>query len=874
MRRTMLQVLAASTILTVGWAASAHAQAVGAAPADAAHTADEEIVVVGSSLRVTEAKIARGTTPVQIVSAEEMQLSGQKAVADLVRTQPVFSGTSASAEGQGLGRSTLNLRGVGDQYTLSLVNGRRFAVNGAANVGIIPESAIERIEVLTSGASAIYGSDAVAGVVNIVLRKDADGVGGSVRYGEGTARLAERQVSAYIGSRGDNGGFILSVDHFERKGLRGKELPTGTNNLARFGGIDFRSDATNPGRIILPNGDNVILNTDLFGPGTFSNNPASYRPFVYDRDAHDRWDGGIYAISPTKRTSLMFSGHRDLGPDTKLSLDVIANRTKDRYLTGSSVALIDVPANNPYNPFGVPASVAYRFSDYADGPYNRGIGAIQAYRIDTLSSALTLEHSFSDKLRLSATANYFREESHLRIPNAYSAAGLAAAIARTGPDAFNAFCNRCNNDAQFQGVLVGTYNDQTSELIDFDTRLTGSLMELGGGDLAFAVGAGYRHESYEVRPDQQLAQGLLIDQGLVSAQSLSRKVTSVFAELRAPVLEGLELQAAARYEHYSDFGGTFNPLVAAKWEAVPDQLIVRASYSTSFRAPFLQDLTSERTSSQVPVFDPVRNATVNAAAITGGNPNLDSEDAKTFSAGVVMTPEFARGLQVTIDWFRLKQNNLVIAPSPQSVIAGLAPGTVTRGPNVGGAGRDTLIEALKTNGANRTISGIDFAATYRTEFSDKGVLTLDLAGTRLLDFKVDMRDGSGLVEQAGSYSPLFGGLPKWKLVAGPTVKYGWFTTNLKVRHAGGYTDPDFFGIPPRKVGSVNYIDIAARIDLGDDGLALIPGGEFTIGATNLTNKLPPFVRSASLFFGDGAAWDRGNFDISGRFVYASLGVRF
>src|SRR5690606_15552813 len=136
---------------------------------------------------------------------------------------------------------------------------RRFSVNGAANVGIIPESAIERIEVLTSGASAIYGSDAVAGVVNIVLRKDADGIGGSARYGEGTAGLAERQFSAFIGNRGDNGGFVLSVDHFERKGLRGKDLPTGSNNLERFGGIDFRSDATNPARITLPDGSDVIL---------------------------------------------------------------------------------------------------------------------------------------------------------------------------------------------------------------------------------------------------------------------------------------------------------------------------------------------------------------------------------------------------------------------------------------------------------------------------------------------------------------------------------------------------------------------------------------------------------------------------------------
>lgn len=871
MRRTGFHLLVASTILAVGWAGSAQAQGSDAAPAD---QGDEEIVVVGSSLRVTEAQIARGTTPVQVLSQDQLQLAGQKAVADLARTQPAFSGTSGSAEGQGVGRSTLNLRGVGDQYTLSLINGRRFSVNGAANVGIIPESAIDRIEVLTSGASAIYGSDAVAGVVNIVLRRDADGVGGSVRYGEGTGGLAERQYSAFIGNRGDNGGFIISVDHFERDGLRGKDLPTGTNNMTRFGSLDFRSDATNPARIILPDGSNFILNTDQFGPGTFSNNPASYRAFDFERDAHDRWDGGMYAISPSKRTSVMLSANRDLGPDTKLTLDVIANRTKDQFIVGSTVAVIDVPATNPYNPFGVPVTSVYRFSDFSDGPFGLGIGGITSYKVDTLSSAVGIEHKFSDTLRFAATANYFREESHQSIPNAYSADGLVAAVNRAGSDAFNPFCNRCNTAEQFRGVLAGTFIDQTSELIDFDARLTGTLAELAGGDLAFAVGGSYRHESFKVRPDQHLVQGLLIDQGLVNNQSLSRNVTSVFAELRAPVLETVELQAAARYEHYSDFGGTFNPLVAAKWEVVPDAVIFRASYSTSFRAPFLQDLTNDRTSSQVPVFDPVRNATVNAVAITGGNPDLDSEDAETFSAGLVLTPTFAPGLQVTIDWYRLKQKNLVIAPTPQSVIAGLAPGTVTRGPNVGGAGRDTLIEAFKTNGANRRISGIDFVAKYRTEFATKGEVTFEVAGTRLLDFKVDARDGGGLVEQAGSYSPIFGGLPSWKLIVGPTVRYDWFTTNVKLRHAGGYTDPAVFGLASRKVKAVNYIDVTARVDLGEDGLQLLPGGEFIVGATNLTNKLPPFVRSASLFFGDGAPWDRGNFDIGGRFVYASLGVRF
>ncbi|RYD87239.1 MAG: TonB-dependent receptor, partial [Sphingobacteriales bacterium] len=307
-----------------------------------------------------------------------------------------------------------------------------------------------------------------------------------------------------------------------------------------------------------------------------------------------------------------------------------------------------------------------------------------------------------------------------------------------------------------------------STLFDVDARLTGSFLEMSGGPAEFAVGVDYRREKVVINPDQLLRQrGLLVSGNFFPAQTLTRNVKSIFAEVKLPLLDRVELQGAARYEKYSDFGGTFNPTIAAKIAVIPDAVMLRGSFGTSFRAPFLENLASGQSASQRTLFDPTVNATVPVVVLTGGNPDLDSETARTFTLGTIITPPMLPGLNVTVDYYNIRQKKIVIAPDAQSIVNGTAPGTIVRGVDVGGvAGRNLLVDAALINGGVREVHGIDALIRYNTEIGQDWRLSTDLAATRVLRFAADIGNGLGIVGLNGTFSTIFGSLPKFKLNAG------------------------------------------------------------------------------------------------------------
>jgi iron complex outermembrane receptor protein len=830
------------------------------APAEAPSDHLEEIVVVGSSLKISVEQVESGALPIQLISEQEIASSGTRTIGEFLRNEPAFSG-APSGLGDGSVRTTLNLRGLGPQYTLTLVNGRRIGINGPANVGAIPMEAVERIEVLKAGASAVYGSDAVAGVVNIVLKTSADGLGVSTRYGQASGGYDEKEYSVHLGGRGEDSSYFALMNFRESSGLRAvKRDVTRSNDKRPLGGLDDRSSYNLPAPIVLPDESEMIIDTDRVPVGSTSLDPSDFRPYDFERDGHDRPLFGNYALSPSQNVSFVFSGETRLNDTTKVSADVLLDRTEVRYIGGATTFDIEVPASNYYNPFGVDVVARYRGLD-------RGHGSLFDTTLDSLAGSLRLEHTLTERLTLSLGASLKQESEELMADNNYSRRGVLEAIARTDATALNPFGNRANGPEQLQGVLLKAYNLSDANLYEFDARIGGSLFSLPAGDVGVAFGVATRNERVHSKPDALFQIGDIYDSSTLSEFILSRDVTSVFGEVRIPVLASLELGIAGRYEDYSDFGDTFDPLVSLKWTVNPS-LGFRASYNTSFRAPYLNDLIPNADQADVAVIDPLTGLRTEVVAISGGNPNLEPENAKTFSTGVLFTPEAVDGLFMSLDYYRIDQQDVIIAPEPQAVINGEIPGTVIREENIGRGGEDILIIAQLTNVAKRKLSGLDFQTRYDMDLSGGSTLSFDLAASYLLTFEADMLDGRGFVSAADRFSYLFASLPRIRATSGAKWKLAPFEAALDVNFVSNYDDPPIEGVqrPVSQVDSVTTVDLSFSMDLGDR-IRGVRRSTFSIGVENATDELPPFI----LAWND---YDRGQHDVRGRFFYASLNAGF
>ncbi|MBL8271701.1 TonB-dependent receptor [Steroidobacter sp.] len=820
----------------------------------------EEIVVVGSSLKISVQEVESGALPIQLISQQEIESSGTRTIGEFLRNEPAFSG-APSGMGDGSVRTTLNLRGLGSQYTLTLINGRRVGINGPANVGAIPMEAVERIEVLKAGASAVYGSDAVAGVVNIVLKTSADGLGVATRYGQSSGGYDEKEYSVHLGGRGEDSSYFALMNYRESSGLRAtKRAVTRSNDKRPLGGLDDRSSYNLPAPIILPDESEVIINTDIVPVGSTSMNPADFRPYDFERDGHDRPLFGNYALSPSKNISFVFSGETRLNDSTKVSADVLLDRSEVRYIGGATTFDVEVPAENYYNPFGVDVVARYRGLD-------NGRGSLFDSTLDSLNGSLRLEHTLTDRLTLNVGASLTQESQEQMSENNYSRRGVLEAIARTDATALNPFGNRANSAEQLQGVLLTAYDLFDANMYEFDARVGGSLFSLPAGDVGVAFGVASRNERVHSKPDALFRIGDIYDSSTQSEYILTREVTSVFGEVRIPLLESLELGIAGRYEDYSDFGDTFDPLVSLKWSLSPS-LGFRASYNTSFRAPYLNDLIPNEDQSDITVIDPLTGVRTEVVAISGGNPDLKPENAKTFSAGVLFTPEAVDGLFMSLDYYRIDQQDVIIAPDAQAVINGDIPGEVIREENIGRGGEDILIIAQLTNVAKRKLSGLDFQTRYDMDLEGGSTLSFNLATSYLLTFEADVLDGRGFVSAADRFSYLFASLPRIRATSGVTWKLAPFEAGLDVNFVSNYDDPPIEGVdrPVSQVDSVTTVDLSLSMDLGE----FIPGlrrSAISVGVENVTDELPPFI----LAWND---YDRGQHDIRGRFFYVSLNAGF
>ena len=818
--------------------------------------------------------------PIDVLAQPELEITGAQTIAELLKFLPAVSGnsTSTSVSNGGDGTATVTLRGLPASNTLVLINGRRIVSNGfggeAADLNSIPLSAVDRIEILKDGASAVYGSDAIAGVVNIILRRDFDGL--SVNSYYGAAEEGDQETESYHitwGKTGEKGHVMLSLAHYQQDELmsRNRELSASADNRER-GGTDLRS-AASPDAYIALDETEIVTNDGNGG----------YRTWTQK----DRYDYSEYtsAVVPSERNSAYLETNIDLDDSTLLFVEAMGIRTRSETTLAPTPVFtrfdngnLTIAADNTYNPF------AQSITDVRKRVLELGPRK-QKNRTDTWRFNTGLKGQWDSwQWELAAAFHYTQAEesvSNLIDPNRLSA-GLQ------GP-------NECNpqNDCVAVNLLgpSGSINApqldyiRGESVVDGSTRMASLLYVANGvlgsysaGDILAAAGAEFRRESIDFYSNDANGQSYIGGHASGSAEG-RRIIGEAFAEISVPLLtEQVWLDGAVRFSDYSDFGSTANPKLALRWRPSPS-ILVRASYATGFKAPTLIDMNQSGYQSQEYLFDPCTGsdastlpgcrgqadgARIQYLTEFGGNASLQPETSDNRSVGLVWTPKNFSGFSATLDIFDIRQND-VIDTSPQYLInknayAALFTDRVLRDSR----GDIVKILATRLNIGAREVRGLDMALRYEHISERLGQLRWSLNASHMQRYLNQAAPGSPIEDLAGTFvDPASGGAGSLPELKANTGIY-WH----KGRWEGGYTIhfvsalEETFTLDESRV--TREIDSWSSHDL-QLAYAIPAGLRFAIGIDNLLDQSPPFAATA---FNDN--FDGRTYDLSGRYWYTTL----
>jgi iron complex outermembrane receptor protein len=833
------------------------------------------MVVTGSLIPTIDAE---GVAPVMVLGVEEIQKSGAATVTEVLMKLPqnnagTFNEGFLSGNSFSKGSSSVSLRGLGPNATLVLLNGRRLASYGFAqnitdsfiDLNSIPLGAVERVEVLKDGASALYGSDAIAGVINIILKKEYNGTELTTRVANTTEGDALEQLyTATWGVSDEKSSAMMILDYYSRHGLylRDRDYSRSANHEGQ-GGYDFSSSSGNPGSILLDDWYMVPSNPAIPGHPTTGEILANPGVNYYD---FNPW---ISALGETERYGAFGSFSRKLTDNLTAFAETSFRHITYRVDAAPTPVFGDldgfvIPASNPYNPFGEDVTFRHRLTEA--GP-RISEGDTDVIRL-LPGLSLKLERDWTVESALLYSSSRTTEIGK----NYISAQALQDALDSTDPaTALNLFgAGNVNDPAVINGLKVNTMRQGNSTLVSPDVKAGGTVpINWGAGDVGVALGAEFRSEEIEDMSDPFSEGGYIVSSG-GSSGSGSREAWAAYAELGIPVLgedlklplvEQLQLQVAGRYEDYSDFGDTTKPKIGLKWK-VSDQLMFRGTYAQGFRAPSLVELFQGRSTSYDELIDSARNETTvyQYRIVRGGNPDLDPEESESWTLGTVIEP--LERLTLYADWFRIKQDGKIRDLDPQYILDNEAafPDRVIRNPQTpadilaGIPGSIVQINSGYENLADRSVEGLDFGVRYVIPTDTMGSFSLDANSSWLYKFDEVPMPGEPVVEYAGTYS-----MPEWRGSASVYWDYKKLSFGVTANYTGQYDQ--------YYMASSKYIDAQLTYDL-QASYELPYNSRLTVGVENVLDEDPPFSDS------DSEGYDTSLYDARGRFVYAQLSVKF
>ncbi len=838
----------------------------------------EEIYVTGS-------RIARGSdfespSPIVSVDRNSIENSGYANLQQLLEKQPfagngTFSTRGNNQDSTANGAASISLRGLGADATLVLVNGRRVAISAFAesittnfvDINSIPVSAIERIEVLKDGASAVYGSDAVAGVVNIILRDDFDGVELSAGYGATTdPSYDETRFSGVWGLSGEDSNVTMILDYFKNSTLANKERGYfGTADQSPRGGEDFRSSRGFPGSFIV---DGVATRD----PGCPPDRQAG---------ANCVFDYGPYnlLIPEAERTGFMLQARNGFGNGLEVFGELALQHNRS-IAQGAPTPIDDgaglsVPVTHPNNPFpGASEILIRRFRTVDAGP------RIWDIETDNVRGVLGLRGKIAD-WKWEVSAQRARSESDQTGNRHQGWVRTDFLQQQINLGNYNPFGGTVNPQSVIDAITTSLVRQGQSDLTSYNAEISGDLFELPAGKVGLAAGAEYREEKIQDVPDDQFQRGLIFGTEAVSAKA-SRDVYAGYVEASLPVVKGLDLDLALRYDHYSDFGSTTNPKVAVRWAPI-DTLAFRASWGTGFRAPSLAQIglgPSQESQFFTDTYgcadNPAYCAATDYTIVFSGNPNLKAEESETYNIGVAWQPN--SNVRVSVDYWDIQQdkkidevpfgylyqNNCNVQSSTVCVRGNPLPGD-TLGPL-------QSVNSTFFNIGKQSVNGVDVSGYYALDVMG-GTLAFSLDYSRLLEFQREElnSDGTKMVKRdlTGEYE-----YPEDRFVAGVDWRMDTWGATANINYVGSFEDQpdfDFDGVldydqyHTRKVGSFTTVNLQARYT-GFEGLVL------SLGIDNALNERPPFA------IGEGDTdlygYVSSQHDPRGRFVYGKVQYKF
>jgi iron complex outermembrane receptor protein len=894
----------------------------------------KQVVVTGSSIKRIEGETA---LPVQVLKRADIERSGASSTEELVKQLSSLSSagsstTAANASGYGGGSiATVSLRGLGSARTLVLVNGRRMAVYGGGSAGSagssvdvnsIPLAAIDRVEVLKDGASAVYGSDAVAGVVNFILRKDYKGVELSASDGQPTrGSHGQDQKAGIFAGKGDfeNDGYNLTAGLSAQKtsAIYGYE-----RDYARRLDVEHQNDYLSsiafPANVTLLNKNNALANPALPNCGPVS----VVSPYATTRCSYD--NSPSVSLQPTtEKFNLMLNGRLKLSGDLEAYFESSYNENRitsttqpvpmaynaittasNPYVPAYKALISQYPGaakynygiggfvlvpSSPYYPTawaaqqglaGLPLALQYR--DVANGSRAtrdtsqaaRALGGIRGTVAGwDVDSALMWSQS---KVYEDLLAGYAQYSKVLPILN--------SGVINPFGDTLDAAALQSVKNAEFRGTAYGSLTSTTS----LDFKGTRELFQLPAGALAVALGGEVRREKFSYNPSVAIQTGDIAGLGGNSfAVTGQRNVEGVYLEANIPIVKTLEGDVAVRYDHYQGVGSTTNPKASLRWQPTSAWL-VRGSAGTGFRAPSLTDLYTPQATSITAngTRDPIRCPNIATGApndcnfqfttVTGGNPNLKPEKSVSITAGIMFEP--TRDFSLAIDGFKVNLKDAIVVGGLSSTYflanasraAQYAQYINRAAPDGNASGVGPIVSILQTN-ANlfRTnVAGADVDGRWVLRLPNTSRLLLRLSGTWLGKYDTQGPDGSytSALDQALNASG--GVVLRWKHNASATYQMGQYEATLEQNYQKGYTDAianrASAGTPARKVDAYDTFDL----QLAYNGWRNMRAA---VGVKNLFDRDPPYTNLTSNFLG---GYDVSYGDPRGRFAYVNLTYSF
>jgi iron complex outermembrane recepter protein len=914
----------------------------------------DAVTVTGSRIKRSEIE---GRVPVQTLTREDIDRSGMTSIGEILQelsgsgsalnTKFNSSGNfgfSPNGDGVGAGSAQVDLRHLGPKRVLVLVDGMRWVnessasgVSAAVDLNTIPLALVERIEVLEDGASSLYGSDAIAGVVNIITRRNFDG--GQVTLNYGQYDKGDGQISGADfawGTNTDRSNLFLSLSYTKQDEVRSSDrrisaipiqggssrIPGGRFAFTDPNGNEYdlttNAGLTNPTYTPnLPDCESGTPRTDGFHCFDFANDAYNYAPFNL-------------LITPSERMGVYGQYRFQFTEQTEFYVKALFNRRESTNQAAPEpidlgpgagtayTANVFIPANHPYNPFGF---------DLVGGE-NGNIGTIRRrpseggprifeQQVDTQYFAAGLEGSFGGDRQFywDVNAAYSKNEADQTNRGSYNARNIALALgdpavcaATPGCTPLDIFGFNTMTPAMLAYISPLFRDRSEQELSQFTANLSGSLFPTWAGDVEFATGYEYRKYEGSYSPDPQTVAGEY--NGVPSLPtSGSYDVNEVYVELNVPLFaqEGgsgkLDLSLAGRYSDYSTFGGEFTPKYGLRWQVAED-LVLRATYAEGFRAPSIGELYGSQSRFDALLIDPclvppsappgstapiacpgvpagARQNDPQIPVLTGGNPELQPERARSFSAGFVFSPSFAADtswsdkLDFEVTFYRHDLEGAIQAIDAQTQLdlcaTTQAPQYCTGINRLASGEIDTFANFLVNLGSIKT-DGWDADVFWTLPETNAGRFKLSWQNTFVTRFEA--RGAGGQLQPQGPGIVVNDtAIPEWTSTATLDWKLGNWNAAWSIRHLSEMeeaclaADPAEFCDTPTSntLAATTYHDVQLGYDFD-----WLKGLQLTAGVNNLFEEDPPVCTSCSL-----NGYEASTYDIpGGRFFYVRANLRF